>query len=146
MKWTDIDTETMTFKNQVLDGCVKKQVEKMKVFNIGLFPRRYISINFRYARLTIQKDKKDPKTAKVVLFRDIKECYSLEWQGNKDKHWCHSFFLKTYERDYVLVAPSQKEKQIWLSAFRYIILSTVALQDIIKDNEERYREGLASVS
>ena len=35
------------------------------------------------------------------------------------------------------------EKQIWLDAFAYIIPSTVALQDIIRQNEDAYMEGMS---
>lgn len=67
----------------------------MKFFNMGVFPRRYLVIDFKYARLTIYKKKGDESTAKEILFRDIKEYANMEWKGAKNSTWCYPFFLKT---------------------------------------------------
>ena len=112
----------------------------MKVFNLGIFPKRYFLVDFKFAKMTIYKNKNDPKSAKIVLFRDIKNCYCLDWQGNMMKEWTYSFFLQTTERNYVLIAATPMEKQVWLDAFSYIIPSTQILQDIIRQNEEDYNE------
>jgi hypothetical protein len=35
------------------------------------------------------------------------------------------------------------EKRVWLDAFAYIIPSTILLQNIIRENEDGYNEGMA---
>ena len=82
-----------------------------------------------------------PLTLTIYLFKYC--CNCLDWNEQANKDWTYSFYLKTTERDYVLMANSNKEKQVWLDAFSYIIPSTQILQQIIKENEDNYLEGMA---
>ena len=109
-KWNGVVSETVSFKNHVLEGYLKKQIESFKIFNVGVFPKRYFIVDFKYAKMTIQKSKRDVASAKVILFRDILQCYGLFWQGKLAKEWTFSFFLKTVQRDYVLIAATPMEK------------------------------------
>lgn len=108
----------------------------MKIFNIGIFPKRYFVIDFTRARLTIYKNRRDNDSSQIILFRDVLKCFGLNWQGTKvTDYWTYSFYLETTVRKYVLVAATPQEKEIWLAAFKYIIPSTKTLQDIIKVND-----------
>ena len=113
----------------------------MKIFNIGIFPKRYFMIDFTRARLTIYKNRRDNDSAQIVLFRDVLKCFGLNWQGSKPTaYWTYSFYLETTARKYVLVAATPQEKEIWLAAFKYIIPSTKTLQDIIKGNDDTQKK------
>lgn len=107
----------------------------MKMFNLSIFPKRYFVINFKFARLIIYHNKEDEKSGKTILFRDILSCEDTKGKNTKDG--TSPFIIKTSERQYILVAPTSMEKQIWIDAFSYIIPSTQALQDIIRINETR---------
>ena len=78
-KWNGYCTESMNFNNHILEGYLKKQVEKMKIFNIGVFPKRYFLIDFTRARLTIYKSRRDQDSAQHILFRDVVKCFNLNW-------------------------------------------------------------------
>ena len=101
----------------------------MKFFNMGVFPRRYLVIDFKYAKLSIYKKRNDESTVKEILFRDVQEYKDIEWTGSKSvTQWCYPFFLKTTSRNYILVAQTEQDKFLWLDAFDYLIPSTALLQ------------------
>ena len=91
---------------------------------MGVFPKRYLVIDFKYARLTIYKKKNEEHTAREIMFRDIKEYSNMQWKGKAGPSWCYPFFLKTTSRNYIFVAPTEEDKNIWLNAFDYLIPST----------------------
>ena len=61
-------------------------------------------------------------------FKSILACRTateLEDQKNiTQRKWKFSFLLVTQERPFTLYCCSQKERQMWLAAFDYVIAST----------------------
>ena len=43
--------------------------------------------------------------------------------------------LQTRERVYILCAKSEEDRNMWMSGFRYIISSTVTVQQIMRQND-----------
>ena len=115
----------------------------MNFFKMGsMLTKRYLVIDFKFARLTIYKKKNDEATAKQILFRDVQSYQDLEWQGSKQTSWCYQFLLKTTARNYLLIAPTEQDKIVWLDAFDYMIPSTSLLQNIIKEGEQSYYQEI----
>lgn len=70
-----------------MEGHLKKFVEKVKIFQMSIYPKRYFIIDFTSANIFIKHDKKvkskmtgdvrdmkNPKL-KIIPFRSIKDCY-----------------------------------------------------------------------
>lgn len=130
-----------------MQGYLKKFVEKVKLFQMSLYPKRYFFIDFQLALMYIQKsstqNQKD-KDVKKILFRDILDCYlpkrnvSLDLPGD----WKHVFYLKTNERTFILCAKCQDDRNMWMSGFRYIIASTLTVQEIMRNNDQQFQEKI----
>ena len=138
--WYGTATETANFTQYKMHGYLKKFVEKVKLFQMSLYPKRYFVIDFQLAILQIQKDKKvkfDDPNNKKVLFRDILDCYLPKKDVSYDLpgKWKHVFYLKTTERIYILCAKCEEDRNMWMAGFRYIIASTVTVQEIMKNND-----------
>lgn len=73
---------------------------------------------------------------KITLFRDIKDCHlpKEDMSGQMPKNWQHGFFLITTERTYFLMAKTIEDRNMWMAGFRYLIASTVTVQNIMRDN------------
>ena len=52
------------------------------------------------------------------------------------KGWNHPFYVTTIDRLYVLCAPSDEERKMWMAGFRYVIASTLTVQVIMKHNQK----------
>ena len=61
----------------MMEGVLRKFVQKVKLFQRSVHPKRYFVIDFQTAVLTIKPDKKskDEDKWKKILFRDILDCY-----------------------------------------------------------------------
>ena len=58
------------------------------------------------------------------------------------KGWTHAFYVMTIDRLYVLCAPSDEERKMWMAGFRYVIASTLTVQVIMKHNSKQLNEKL----
>jgi hypothetical protein len=80
-----------------MEGHLRKFVEKIKLFQTTIHPKRYFVIDFQGALLYIQKDKfeKKPENIKQVLFRDIIDCYlpKKDVKHSMPKGWLHCLYL-----------------------------------------------------
>jgi|APSaa5957512535_1039671.scaffolds.fasta_scaffold230981_1 hypothetical protein len=128
-----------------MEGNLKKFVEKVKVFQMSIYPMRYFLIDFTSANIYIKHDKNvkiknnDPKNSKVkvIPFRSVKDCYLARSDVSNmslPKGWQHAFYVVTIDRLYVLCSPSDEERKMWMAGFRYVIASTLTVQVIMKHN------------
>ena len=46
------------------------------------------------------------------------------------------------ERKFTLCAPSEKEREMWISGFHYVVASTATLQEIMKNNNKKHDQKL----
>ena len=90
------------------------------------------------------RDMKNPKL-KIIPFRSIKDCYLARQDlthMSLPKGWTHAFYVMTIDRLYVLCAPSDEERKMWMAGFRYVIASTLTVQVIMKHNSKQLNEKL----
>lgn len=129
-----------------MEGYLRKFVEKIKFFQTTIYPKRYFMIDFQQAFLNIQTDRieKNKSKIKVVWFRDILDCYlpKKDVQHQLPENWEHCFYLQTRERMFILCAQAAEDRNMWMSGFRYIIASTVTVQNIMKANNDRIDEKM----
>lgn len=52
------------------------------------------------------------------------------------------FYLKTSQRAYIFAAKADQARSMWLSAFRYVIASTSAIQSILHHKTGRIDEKI----
>ena len=76
---------------------------------------------------------------KIVLpFRSVMDVHQPSTclpQSVVPKDWEYPFSLHTIDRRYVLFAPSNEERKMWMAGFKYVISSTQTVQEIMKANE-----------
>ena len=123
-----------------MEGWLRKFVEKVKFFQKSVHPKRYFVVDFQSAIMTIkhERDSKDPSDIKRILFRDILDCYLPKKLNNQamPKGWEHGMYLQTRERLFFLCAKCEEDRNMWMSGFRYLLASTVTVQNIMKDNSK----------
>ena len=76
-------------------------------------------------------DKDDCKSAKTIAFREITKVSlpkpdedNLIRNLDCEQPWCFCFFMHTNERKYYIYAQSSLERDIWVSAFHFLVVST----------------------
>lgn len=114
----------------------------MSWFGGSNYVRRYFILDYEAANLLIvdnPRDEQSVRKGKKIVFRDIlKVGLPADDQADqvlqrkvKSNTFKFPFFLTTINREYVLFAPSQKERQIWVDGFSYVIVSTKKVQTLI---------------
>ena len=70
MKFDNYIEDSVKFKNQIIDGFLKKQVSESKLFVREKFPTRYYIIDFNSAKIYIKHDPQIPNepSSKCILF------------------------------------------------------------------------------
>ena len=95
---------------------------------------RYFIADFKTSELTIQNSIDNNKKAKVIPFRNIIDCTLQNnvctYYGLKD--FTFEFVMKTLNHYYVLFAQSEFEKGMWMSAFKYIQVSSMQVANLIR--------------
>ena len=73
---------------------------------------------------------KDKKVTKIA-FKDIKKVSlptksedKLIFNLDCEKPWCYCFFLHTDQRKYYIYTMSTIERDMWMSGFQFLVLST----------------------
>jgi len=86
-----------------MEGTLRKFVEKVKFFQINIYPKRYFIIDFTQACFVIVKEKPkeqngwkkdDDKT--VIPFRNVSDCYLPQKQLSKKslpENWPFAFYV-----------------------------------------------------
>ena len=96
---------------------MKKFVDKVKLFQRSVHPKRYFLIDFTSANLYIRKDPWKDKTIKIgqdaetktIPFRSVTDVYLPKGEIHQTalpKKWKWPFYVQTDDRTYVLCAPS----------------------------------------
>ena len=132
-----------------MEGHLRKFVEKVKVFQRSLHPKRFFAIDFTIASVVISPDKPTAEEMKkmdlnkdwiVMPFRDILECYppmQVIDGRSLPNNWPFPFYLKTVHRLYILCARTANERKMWIAGFRYVIASTLTVQCIMSHNNKK---------
>jgi hypothetical protein len=133
-----------------MQGYLRKFVQKVKFFQKTVHPKRYWVIDFQTAIMTIQKEKEDKHQSenKKILFRDILDCYlpKTDIEDQLPKNWEHAIYLQTRDRLFVLCARTEEDRNMWMAGFRYLLASTLTVQSIMKDNNERLEHKMKVVT
>lgn len=90
------------------------------------------------------KQSDNSQDIKKVLFRDIFDCYlpNKDQKENLPKGWDWYFILQTREREFKLIAKSLDDRNMWMSGFRYLIASTMTVQAIMKENDQKMEQKM----
>ena len=83
-RWDGVVTDTVRFKNHVLEGYLQKHVDKAKLFKLAFFPQKFFRICFQTAKMTISNQESDDKPCETIYFRDILECHDHSAQKTSD--------------------------------------------------------------
>lgn len=54
------------------------------------------------------------------------------------KNWPHGMYLKTRERLFFLMSKTLEDRNMWMAGFRYLLASTVTVQNIMQDNSKLF--------
>ena len=100
--------------------------------------------------LKIQNDRTNANNDEVkkVPFRDIVKV-SLPAPEVKDslpRGWKEGFMLQTRERLFILGARCEDDRNMWIAGFRYIIASTVTVQNLMRENDLKVERKLKKVT
>lgn len=156
--WQGVKSDTIKFEEYKMEGCLRKFVEKVKLFQKTMHPKRYFMIDFTIASIIICPDKptkqqlKEPeanKDWKILPFRDITDCYPPQQiiDGRSlPNNWPYPFYLQTLGRLYILCARRSDERKMWIAGFRYVIASTVTVQCIMKHNSKKSESKLKQIT
>lgn len=96
-----------------------------------------MEVDFGVATIYIKhkaNSKNDDQGTKRIKFIDLISCEFQEAKCKDDciKPFVYSFTVKTGEREFKLYTDKQVNRQVWLNAFNYIIITTREVQQIIK--------------
>jgi hypothetical protein len=56
--------------------------------------------------------------------------------------WQHGMYLKTRDREFFLVAKTLEDRNMWMAGFRYLLASTVTVQNIMRENSKVLEEKI----
>jgi len=65
-----------------------------------------------------------------------------ELKSDMPKGWENPLYLQTRFRLFVLCAKTIEDRNMWMAGFRYILASTLTVQTIMKNNNERMEEKM----
>jgi hypothetical protein len=88
-----------------------------------------------------RSDKENNPSVKKINFREIVDCYlPLEkheaiMRGGCHEDFTHPFILKTNERVFELYSSLKQERELWLTAFKYVVKSLKVVQSLIHVND-----------
>lgn len=124
----------------MIEGWLTKYVQKVKLLQITLQPKRFFSIDFEKAQIFIKKEAYqdvNDKNVKAILFRDILDCNIPKPSKNEASTSKYVFTLKTSSREFILAAKSDADRTLWIAAFKYIIATTSTVQEIMRANDQK---------
>lgn len=143
-RWNQQVLNNSEFKNFKMQGWLRKRVQEVKFFQRNLYPKRYHIIDFTKAQMLIQNSKTqtDPSKIKRVPFRDIQSAY-LPTDGcdkmlrklASGSQYVFAFFVKTTNRVFELYTSTPDEREMWMAGFKYILISTKEVQQIMINND-----------
>ena len=91
----------------------------------------------------------DEKKVKQIAFAHIQKCYIPTpknvikiMEDIPSKTFKYPFIVKTIERMFLLFAPTEQERDMWIAGFEYIIVSTMQVQSILKVNDEALTKNI----
>lgn len=140
-----------------MEGMLRKNVEKVRLFQRDLYPKRYFIIDFTSANVYITHEQefgryynpklkaytikptqflKDEDPNKTVIpFRSILDAF-LPPQPVSRKllpaDWQYPFTVATIGRKFILFAPTSDERKMWIAGFKYVVASTRTVQSIMQ--------------
>ena len=147
--WNDCTFDHSQFKKYIMEGVLRKTVSAVSVFQRDVFPRRYFIVDFTQAVIYITHHQEfggenmywnkrlnryvakpfhqllEEDEKKIVLpFRSVIDVHQPSTclpQSVVPKDWEYPFSLHTIDRRYVLFAPSNDERKMWMAGFEYVI-------------------------
>lgn len=133
------------FKNFKMQGYLRKRVSEIKFFQKNLFPKRYHIIDFTKAQMIIQSKPLQTDLTKIkrIPFRDIYNAYLPTEENDKilrklssGSSYVFPFFVKTPDRIFELYTSTPDERNMWMAGFKYILISTREVQQIMVTNDQ----------
>lgn len=124
-----------------MSGYLRKRISENKIFCRTRFPKRFFVINFRFGTISIyqcENDflKKPTENVKVIYFRDVKQISTFDECADNlcekaSKNFQYPFIVDTTQRRFELHASSVQERNMWITGFTYILVSTTEVQSIM---------------
>ena len=99
-----------------------KKMGSSKIF--AQLYKRYFTIDYYAATITITHDKDNNDGLCVIPFRDCISSEVTSHRIDKCNLFKYPFNLKTKEKEWILYAPSVEERAMWVDGITYVILST----------------------
>ena len=106
--------DNTSFKNNIMQGFLKKKVEQQKLFQKQLFPRRFFKIQFDHGTIEIYKSLKvDDQDVNRIRFSEVvtvstpTERLQEELVEKCSKKFQWPFFLYTEKRNFELYAQTE---------------------------------------
>ena len=126
-------TTSFAFEKSKMVGFIKKFTQQTKIVGRNSH-LRCIIIDFKSAILVIKHDKDTTDTSKIkkIMFRDVIGVAGKEDKSRDFEEYSYRFSVKTTEREYVFSARTQYERKIWMAGFKYMLIMTAIMQNIIR--------------
>ena len=73
----------------------------------------------------------------TIPFRSVTDCFKPLKEQPKEllpSDWKYPFSVNTQDRTYILFAPTNIERKMWMAGFAYVITSTKTVQVLMKGN------------
>mmetsp|Transcript_15668 Transcript_15668/g.24016 ORF Transcript_15668/g.24016 Transcript_15668/m.24016 type:complete len:174 (+) Transcript_15668:65-586(+) len=139
-RWINMRLPNVCYEGTKISGTLKKRVQEFRFFQKKIFPKRFWIIDFAFGTVTVKHDKDSKKESSMFYFREIEDCYMPEEKKDEQlrvllttSRFNVPFYLKTKQRTTLLFSASEREREIWMAAFKYLILSTREVQKIINN-------------
>ena len=121
-----------SFINFTMEGWMRKRAENASFFQIDLYPKRYFRVDFTKAVIVIShnKDEKQGSGVKIVPFREVNKIarFKPEYERAQlvvcHKKYRYGFQVQTNSRIYELYTTLDDEREMWLTGFEYVFMST----------------------
>ena len=126
-----------------MTGLLKKKVDKEKLFQKKLYPKRYFIVDYTRAMIQIKHklDDNNAENTTLIPFRDVKMCCKPQFKVEMQiKEVCcpkynNPLYLWVNDRMYELFTRLSEEREMFLSGFQYVIISTREVQKIMLEND-----------
>lgn len=143
-KWNGSYLKFSDFNNNVMQGNLKKRAKEKSFFKQKLYYLRYFLIDYQTGNIYIATHVEymgNFNNCTKIPFGGVLDCSQpseleeISLQKEMSKTYCYPFYVKTNERDFTLCAASEEERQMWMAGFKYVMISTKQVQQIIKAND-----------
>ena len=126
----------LSYQRFAVQGFLKKEVKEAKLFQKKKKYKRYFVMDHNAKKMRIHQSNDPTSEYKLFNYTDILEVIepvqTVEERMKIRERWTFNFIVVTKQREFVLFAASNDERELWLHTFNWIVECNAFSNALIK--------------